>query len=237
MPSQTEQSKTGVPSRLIGPEEICEKEPVALGIGGLFLETTGIFDYSDVSNRLAELVVAGGRTIVFGEKVESIEETGSSMAERHSHGREPALLLVIPNGSLVMSLHEWGVAQPERIHTFRGEYFELAPYKKRLVTGLIYPVPDTQLPFLGVHLTKMISGEVPAGRNADVALARGGYRWRDISLSEISMTLGYKGSPKLATTIIMTGMREAYRSLSRKKFASDSSRLVPGFCAKLLVCV
>jgi L-2-hydroxyglutarate oxidase len=225
-----------VPSRLIGPEEIREKEPFARGIGGLFVETTGIIDYSEVSKRLAKLIVARGGNIIFGAKVESIDETGSSVAVGHSHGRETADLLVNAGGlHSDLVARKGGFAPSVRIIPFRGEYFELAPDKKHLVNGLIYPVPDPSLPFLGVHLTKIISGEVHAGPNAVLALAREGYRWGDIRFRELSMTLGFSGFPKLAARNMATGLREIHRSLSKKKFASDLSRLVPGITAKDLV--
>lgn len=225
-----------VPSRLIGPEEIREKEPFALGIGGLFVETTGIIDYSEVSKRLAKLIVVRGGNIIFGAKVESIEETVSSVAVGHSHGCETAGLLVNAGGLHSDLIARMGGFVPSvQIIPFRGEYFELAPDKKHLVNGLIYPVPDPNLPFLGVHLTKMISGEVHAGPNAVLALAREGYRRGDIRFRELAMTLGFSGFPKLAAKNMATGLSEIHRSLSKKKFASDLSRLVPEITAKDLV--
>lgn len=228
--------RNGVPSRLIGPDEIREKEPFADGIGGLFVETTGIISYSAVCQKLAELLVARDGTLVFGAKVEAIKETSSGVTVSHSQGSVSADLLINVAGLYSDVVARMGGLKPSvRIIPFRGEYFELTPEKKHLVNGLIYPIPDPSLPFLGVHLTKMISGEVHAGPNAVLAFAREGYRWSDIQLGELSMTLGYSGFPKLAAKNMATGMRETYRSFNKKKFAKDLSRLVPGITSNDLV--
>ena len=228
--------KNGVPSRLIGPDEIREKEPFAEGIGGLFVETTGIIDYTAVSQKLADLLVAQGGGIIFGAKVEAIHETPDGVSVEHSLGVETADLLVNAAGLYSDVIARLGGFRPSvRIIPFRGEYFELTPEKRHLVNGLIYPVPDPNLPFLGVHLTKMISGEVHAGPNAVLALAREGYRWRDVRFRELGMTLGYWGFPGLAARNLVTGVKETYRSFNKNKFAKDLSRLVPGINASDLV--
>ena len=228
--------KNGVPSRLIGPDEIREKEPFAAGVAGLFVETTGIIDYTAVSQMLADLLVAQGGRIIFSAKVEAIHETQAGVTVEHARGEETADLLVNAAGLYSDVIARLGGFRPAvRIIPFRGEYFELTPEKRHLVNGLIYPVPDPNLPFLGVHLTKMISGGVHAGPNAVLALAREGYRWRDVRLRELGMTLGYSGFPWLAAKNLVTGVRETYRSFNRNKFAKDLSRLVPGISANDLV--
>lgn len=226
----------GVPARLIGPEEIRRKEPFAEGLGGLFVETTGIIDYSAVSQQMADLLIGRGGQIVFGAKVETIRETSSGVTVHHAEGTENAELMVNAGGLYSDVISRMGGFKPTvRIIPFRGEYFELTVARQHLVNGLIYPVPDPDLPFLGVHLTKMISGEVHAGPNAVLALAREGYRWGDIHLGELGMTLGFPGFPKLAARNISTGVKEIQRSLSKKKFAKDLSWLVPGITAHDLV--
>lgn len=228
--------KNDVHSRLIGPDEIREKEPFAAGIGGLFVETTGIIDYSAVSQKVADLLVARGGRIIFGAKVEAIHETPEVVTVEHTQGKETADLLINAAGLYSDVVARMGGFTPSvRIIPFRGEYFELTPERRHLVNGLIYPVPDPNLPFLGVHLTKMISGEVHAGPNAVLALAREGYRWKDICLHELGMTVGYSGFPKLAAKNLVTGVRETYRSFNKNKFAKDLSRLVPGINASDLI--
>ena len=228
--------QNGVPSRLIGPGEIREREPFAAGAGGLFIETTGIIDYSAVSQKLADLLAARGGKIIFGAKVEAIHETPEGVTVEHTQGEETADLLINAAGlysDVIARLG--GFRLPVRIIPFRGEYFELTPEKRHIVNGLIYPVPDPNLPFLGVHLTKMISGEVHVGPNAVLALAREGYRWRDVRFRELGMTLGFSGFPVLAAKNFVTGVRETYRSFNKNKFAKDLSRLVPGINASDLV--
>jgi L-2-hydroxyglutarate oxidase len=122
-----------------------------------------------------------------------------------------------------------------RIVPFRGEYYELRPDRRHLVRGLIYPVPDGALPFLGVHLTRMLDGSVHAGPNAVLALRREGYRWRDVSPKELAQTVAFPGSWRLARKYYRTGLNEVLRSLSRKRFAESLARLVPAVQAEDLV--
>jgi len=221
--------ENGVPSRLISPEEIKEKEPFAKGLGGLFVETTGIIDYALVSEKLAELLLSRGGEIAFGAEVISIRESQQNVAVEYSQGHEIADLLINAAGLYSDVIATMGGFHPSvRIIPFRGEYFELSPEKQHLVKGLIYPVPNPELSFLGVHLTKMISGGVHAGPNAVLALAREGYQWRNINIRELAMTLGFSGFPLLAVKNLTTGISEIYRSFNKRKFASDLSRLVPG---------
>lgn len=228
--------QNGVPSRLVGPDEIREKEPFAAGVGGLFVETTGIINYSAVSQKLAELFVTKGGTILFGANVNAIRESSSGVTVSHNDGSVSADLLINAAGLYSDVIARVAGFKPSvRIIPFRGEYFELTPEKRHLVNGLIYPVPDPNLPFLGVHLTKMISGGVHAGPNAVLALAREGYKWSDISLGELGLTLGYPGFPKLAVRNLTTGLMETYRSFNKKKFAKDLALLVPGISSKDLV--
>ena len=120
-----------------------------------------------------------------------------------------------------------GVDPPARIVPFRGEYFELTPERRGLVRGLIYPVPDPQFPFLGVHLTRMIDGTVHAGPNAVLALAREGYRWSKINPQGHRDLMAYAGLWRLARKHYRYGLTEVRRSLSRRLFAESLARLVP----------
>lgn len=121
-----------------------------------------------------------------------------------------------------------GVRPRARIVPFRGEYYELNPDKRHLVRGLIYPVPDPSLPFLGVHLTRMLDGSVHAGPNAVLALCREGYRWRDVSPRDLAGVARFPGSWRLARRYAFpVGFDEVRRSLSRRRFARSLARLVP----------
>jgi L-2-hydroxyglutarate oxidase len=112
-----------------------------------------------------------------------------------------------------------------RIVPFRGEYYRLG--RSDLVNTAIYPVPDLDLPFLGVHITRLVGGEVEAGPNAVLALAREGYRWGDISPRDLGSTLAYQGSWRLGRRHWRSGTAEMYRSISKKRFAVAVGRLVP----------
>jgi (S)-2-hydroxyglutarate dehydrogenase len=128
-----------------------------------------------------------------------------------------------------------GLRPEARIVPFRGEYYELRPARSGLVRGLIYPVPDPQFPFLGVHLTRMIDGSVHAGPNAVLALRREGYRWRDISFRDLTETLSYPGFRRLARRHYRAGAAEMVRSFSRARFAASLARLVPALTAADIV--
>jgi L-2-hydroxyglutarate oxidase len=128
-----------------------------------------------------------------------------------------------------------GLRPSARIVPFRGEYYELAPHRRDLVRGLIYPVPDPRFPFLGVHLTRMIDGSVHAGPNAVLALRREGYRRRDFSAADVAETLGYPGIWRLGGKYWRAGLDEVLRSFSRERFARSLARLVPAITAADLV--
>jgi L-2-hydroxyglutarate oxidase len=118
-----------------------------------------------------------------------------------------------------------------RIVPFRGEYYQLTLAARALVRGLIYPVPDPALPFLGVHLTRGVDGSVHAGPNAVLALRREGYRWTDFSLRDVEEIALFPGTWRLARRFARTGLDEVLRSLSRRRFAASLARLVPGITA------
>ena len=128
-----------------------------------------------------------------------------------------------------------GLSPRARIVPFRGEYFTLRPESAHLVRGLIYPVPDASLPFLGVHLTRMLDGSVHAGPNAVLALRREGYRWRDVSAADLAETLRFPGLWRLARRYPRTAVDEVARSLSRRRFARSLARLVPAIGREDLV--
>ncbi len=120
-----------------------------------------------------------------------------------------------------------GLTPSVQIVPFRGEYYELKTSRQHLVNGLIYPVPNPEMPFLGVHLTRMIDGAVHAGPNAVLALSREGYRWTKVSPRDLLRTLTFPGFLKLASRNVGTGTNEVIRSFSKRRFARDLARLVP----------
>lgn len=218
----------GVPSRLIGADEASEYEPEVYAVEALRVETTGIIDYPAVCRALADIAREHDADLRTGAKVTAIHETTEGIVVEHAAGEVHASLLVNCAGLHADRIAQLAGIEPDvRIVPFRGEYYELIPERRALVRGLIYPVPDPSLPFLGVHLTRMIDGSVHAGPNAVLALKREGYRWRDVDLGDAVDALGYPGFLRMASRNLETGVREVARSVSRSAFAASLARLVP----------
>lgn len=218
----------GVDCRLITMDEAREFEPHVGGVKALRVENTGIIDYTAVSTKLAELAQGDGAHLVLGSRVRSIRSGDAEVVVEHELGETTSDLLINAAGLHSDNIARLAGMRPEvRIVPFRGEYFELTDARRELVKGLIYPVPDPEMPFLGVHLTRMIDGAVHAGPNAVLALAREGYRWSTVSPRDLAGTLTYPGFLRFASGQVGTGTREIARSLSKRMFARDLARLVP----------
>jgi L-2-hydroxyglutarate oxidase len=225
-----------VDSELIGRSQILELEPHCGSHLALHVKKTAIINFGEVAGRLADLTQDQGAELILGSKVTAIFEDSRGVLVEHEKGTAKADFLI--NGAGLHSdkvANLAGLKTTARIFPFRGEYFELNKESSGLVNGLIYPTPDPDMPFLGVHLTKMVSGGVHAGPNAVLALAREGYSWSALNLRDIWETVSYPGFAKLAAENIPTGLREIIRSLSPSLFARDLSKLVPGIEAKHLV--
>lgn len=219
----------GVPSEIISRDRIERLEPFAAGKSALHVKSTGIINYGEVAHKLAKLSEANGAELVLNSVVSRIHSSSNGVTVEHSTGSHSASLFINAAGLYSDRLAVIAGMKPNvRIIPFRGEYFELKPEVTNMVKGLIYPVPNPDLPFLGVHLTKMIGGGVHAGPNAVLALAREGYSWQAINLRDVWSTLSYPGFARLAVRNLSTGVQEVGRSLSPTRFARDLSKLVPG---------
>jgi (S)-2-hydroxyglutarate dehydrogenase len=220
----------GVPARLVDPAAARELEPHVACLAGLHITSTGITDYGAVCEVLAKLIVDRGGEVRTGVRVTSI---GADRVHTTA-GEVPMDTLVNCAGLHADRIARMaGVTPPVRIIPFRGEYFTIR--RADLVRGLIYPVPDPDLPFLGVHLTRTVDGHLHAGPNAVLALAREGYRWRRVNLRDLAETAGYPGMWRLARRHLGTGVDEVRRSLSRRRFAASLARLVPDVTTEDLV--
>lgn len=229
-------SANGVTCRLITMDEAREFEPHVGGVAALRVENTGIVDYKAVSAKLAELAEQRGAQLLLGTRARSIRSSGDQVVVEHDRGEVTSDLLINAAGLQSDKVARLAGMVPEvQIVPFRGEYYELSSASEHLVNGLIYPVPDPDMPFLGVHLTRMIDGSVHAGPNAVLALAREGYRWSTISPSELLGTLTFPGFLRLASGNVVTGAQEILRSFSKRRFARDLARLVPDITAADLV--
>jgi len=223
----------GVPGvRRIGPDALRELEPHVRGVAGLHSPSTAIVDFPAVTRTLLHLVAEQGGSVRLGSEVLSMRETASGVRVR-TRGAEGEEEAVHDHVVVCAGLHAdrlaRGVGAPEapRIMPFRGEYQLLRPERRHLVRGLVYPVPDPRYPFLGVHLTPRVDGEVLIGPNAVLALAREGYDWRTVSPSELAGMVGYPGFRRFARTHWRTGVTEMRGSLSRRRFVAAARRYVP----------
>ena len=218
--------------KLIG-EEIKEYEPYVNGIQGLHVPQTGIIDYTAVALKYAEKFKHFGGEIFTDNKVEDIKEVKGFLNVITPH--ETLITRMVVNCAGLQSdkiARLTGVKVNYRIIPFRGEYFKLKKEKEHLIRNLVYPVPDPNFPFLGVHFTRMINGGIEAGPNAVLAYKREGYSKSDVNMSELLGAVTYKGFRKVAGKYWKTGFGELYRSYSKSAFTRALRQLVPEISKK-----
>jgi (S)-2-hydroxyglutarate dehydrogenase len=210
-------------------EQLQAIEPHVAGIAGIKVPQTGIINYTAVSEKYAENIKNMGGEIRLGEKVSSISEIDGVSTVVTNKGSYNTTLVINCAG-----LYSDKVAQftekeqvKVRIIPFRGEYYEIKPEKQYLVKHLIYPVPDPNFPFLGVHFTRMVDGGVEAGPNAVLAFRREGYKKLSVDFSEFGETLAWPGFRKVAAKYWKTGLGEYYRSFSKSAFTKALQALIP----------
>lgn len=222
----------GIPVRWLDGAAVRELEPHAAALAGIHVATTGIVDYRQVALKLAERFSAAGGTLLLNAQLTRLIRTAGGYRAESTQGTWETRLLVNCAG-----LHSDRLARlagsppPARIVPFRGEYYQLRPEARRLVRHLIYPVPNPNFPFLGVHLTRAIDGSVHAGPNAVLALKREGYRKRDVSWRDARDTLSFPGFWRLALRYAGEGLAELYRSWVKAAFVRSVQRLVPAIGA------
>ena len=217
---------TGI--KRITAEEIKEYEPHASGIDGLFVPQTGIVDYVAVTNKYAALIHEKGGEIKTNAKLTSVKKDGSDLVLL-TEKQEYRTKFVVNCGGLQSDriAKLCGVDPGLMIIPFRGEYYQLRKDKQYLVNNLIYPVPDPQFPFLGVHFTRMINGGVEAGPNAVLAFKREGYKKTDFSFRDILEMKLYPGFWKMAAKYYKMGFQEFRRSFSKELFVKSLQKLIP----------
>lgn len=219
--------------RLLTATEMNRIEPHVRGVAGLHSPQSAIVDYAAVTRALADDAREAGATIRTRYEVTGLVQRHGEVLVRSSHGSTDAFDQVI----LCAGLQADRVAQlagddaDPRIVPFRGEYHLLRPERRSLVKGLVYPVPDPRYPFLGVHLTRRVDGEVMVGPNAVLALAREGYGWGTVSLGDLREALVWPGFRRFARQHWRTGALETAGSLSRRMFVAAARRYVPELTA------
>lgn len=214
--------------RQLTAEELQEYEPHTAGLAGLHVPQTGIVDYVQVAGKFAELASMAGAEIRKDCRFKGARhETGGIVVETTAGALHCRYLINCAGLQCDRVARMCGWRPGIKIIPFRGDYYELAPDRTALVRNLIYPVPDPQFPFLGVHFTRMIHGGVEAGPNAVLALAREGYGKWSLSLRDLGETLGYRGFWRMGLRHWRMGLGEIYRSLSKRAFVTALRRLLP----------
>ncbi|MEW7289518.1 L-2-hydroxyglutarate oxidase [Aquimarina sp. 2304DJ70-9] len=214
--------------KILNEKELKEKEPHVQGTKGIFVPQAGIVDYKKVSKRLFEISKENGVDFFFNKKVTAIkkENNGSSLVTTNKTISTKFLVNCAGLYSDKIAKMD-GVDLNAKIIPFRGEYYLLKDEKAKLVNNLIYPVPDPNFPFLGVHFTRRINGKVDAGPNAVLAFKREGYTKSDIDLMEFLESISYLGFIKVALKYWKVGAYEMYRSFSKKAFVKSLQKLIP----------
>jgi (S)-2-hydroxyglutarate dehydrogenase len=219
----------GVPRvELIGSERLRELEPHAAGVAALHSPETAVVDFSRVAEAYAEDVRAADGELLLGRAVAGLTTRGGATLIETTCGDVEASRVVVCAGVYADRLAALSGAPVEpRIVPFRGDYLVLKPERRHLVRGLIYPVPDPAFPFLGIHTTVRVDGEVLLGPNAVLAFAREGYRRRDVSLRDVGETLRSRGFRRLARRHWRMGLGEMARDVSLRRFVAAARTLIP----------
>ena len=213
--------------RLLEPEALREIEPYARAVRAVHSPHTAIVDYTEVTRAMAANLARAGVQIRTGARVSGIVRRDAVLHVETTAGVVAARNLINCAGLYADTVARlMGVHPDVRIIPFRGEYYVLRR-AQGVVRGLIYPVPDPEFPFLGVHFTKRIQGDIEAGPNAVLAFAREGYRMRNINLAETFGFLRYRGFWAMGQRYWRTGLYEMYRSVSKRAFLRALQRLVP----------
>lgn len=213
---------------MVGPERLKELEPYAAGVKAIYSPNTGIIDFKKVSQAYATEFGESGGDLMLNTSVHTIENRDGKTYLGTSRGEISAKHVINCAGLHADSVARMmGVDPGLRIVPFRGEYFSIREERRYLLNGLIYPVPDPTMPFLGVHFTKRITGGVEAGPNAVLALAREGYTKTSFNFKDAIGTLTYPGFLRMASTYWKTGFDEQYRSVRKSVFLKSLQTLMP----------
>jgi L-2-hydroxyglutarate oxidase LhgO len=225
----------GVVCERIGPERIRELEPHAAGIAAIHIPEAGVVDYGQVAKRLAEIVTRQGSSVVTSARATGIRNDNNRAIVESTAGEFAAQQIVNCAGLHSDRVARLSGAKPSAmIVPFRGEFYALRPEAHHLVRMLIYPVPDPNYPFLGVHFTRRINGLIECGPNAVLAFAREGYRNTTVNVRDLAETLTFPGFWRLSMRYWKIGADEMWRSFSKPAFVRALQRLVPAIESRFL---
>jgi L-2-hydroxyglutarate oxidase LhgO len=218
--------------RVLDASELRSVEPNAVGLRALHSPETAIVDYRTVARSFADDVRAAGGELKLGTAAIRLAERGREVAVETSAGSFTASALVACAGLQSDRLAALAGRRPAvRIVPFRGDYYTLKPAVRELVNGLVYPVPDPALPFLGVHFTRLTDGRVIAGPNAVLALARERYGRANVNVHDLASTLGYSGFWRFARRHYRFGAAELWRDVVKRAYVREMRRYVPAVTA------
>jgi (S)-2-hydroxyglutarate dehydrogenase len=222
--------------RKISAAEVKEIEPYVNSVEGIWVPQTGIIDYKDVAQKYLELILLAGATVLFENKVIQITEQSKQILVATNQQEITTRKVVNCAGLYSDKVTKLSAPNTDiQILPFRGEYFELVKNREYLVKNLIYPVPNPNFPFLGVHFTRMAHGGIEAGPNAVLAYKREGYtRWQ-VDGKELWETLSHPGFQKVAAKYWQDGLGELYRSYSKAAFVKALQHLIPSIKSEDLV--
>ena len=218
----------GLEREWLSAEQLREREPNITGIGGIFVPSSGIVSYAEVAAAMAREFQMRGGEIRYGTEVIGLDERPTEMVVKTSAGEFCSRFMVSCSGLMAdRVVRMLGLDPGFSICPFRGEYYLLPAEHNRIVNHLIYPIPDPSMPFLGVHLTRMIDGTVTVGPNAVLALKREGYRKRDISLSDTFAMLTDPGILKVLKNNLRPGLVEMRNSLFKRGYLQEVRKYCP----------
>lgn len=209
-------------------EALLQKEPHVNGIAAIHVPMAGIVDYKQVSDKMASIIKENGGEIVLNTEVKSITESRNEvLVESNTSSYRGNLLINCAGLQSDRIAQMTGYLSDIKIIPFRGEYYKIIPEKKELVKNLIYPVPNPDFPFLGVHMTRMVNNEVEVGPNAVLSFKREGYNKNDFSIKDFTDIMTYKGFWRLALSNLTEGLNEMIRSYIKSKFLENVQQLIP----------
>jgi len=218
----------GIERHRLSAGELREREPNIVGLGAIFVPSTGIVDYAKVTAVMADRFVAAGGQIRYGLEVTGVAERAKEVIANTNQGEFSARFLVTCSGLMADRIVRKLKPKPGfAICPFRGEYYLLAPEHSSIVRHLIYPIPDPNMPFLGVHLTRMINGTITVGPNAVLALKREGYRKSDISVPDTLSTITDVGILRVLAKHLRPGLRELRNSVFKTHYLEEVRKYCP----------
>jgi L-2-hydroxyglutarate oxidase len=226
----------GITCRRVNRDELTELEPNVTGLGALHLPRTGIVDYRLVSEKLVDLIIGAGGEVRTNQRVVAIAETSAGVSISTESDTVSCDRLVVCGGLQSDRLAEMaGVPIDVQIIPFRGEYFQLPSARSGFVRRLIYPVPDPELPFLGVHLSPTIDGDITVGPSAILGLAREGYPKFSVDPRDVARMLAFPGLWHVARANVRLGLTEIRNSLSKRSYLRECRKYAPGLTRRDLL--